>query len=101
MPLRPLLSPPAERQRKPLMHVNRKQLSNGARSAREVTTFAADPAVRAFARIGVHASAPVAQLDRAAASGAVGREFESLRARHSDPKTCFSVEILRSAQDFG
>src|SRR5262252_2956785 len=26
-------------------------------------------------------SAPVAQLDRAAASGAVGREFESLRAR--------------------
>jgi hypothetical protein len=26
--------------------------------------------------------APVAQLDRAAASGAVGREFESLRARH-------------------
>ena len=27
--------------------------------------------------------APVAQLDRAAASGAVGREFESLRARHS------------------
>ena len=25
--------------------------------------------------------APVAQLDRAAASGAVGREFESLRAR--------------------
>src|SRR6476646_6535134 len=27
--------------------------------------------------------APVAQLDRAAASGAVGREFESLRARQS------------------
>src|SRR5262249_49776617 len=28
-------------------------------------------------------SAPVAQLDRAIASGAIGREFESLRARHS------------------
>ena len=27
-------------------------------------------------------SAPVAQLDRAIASGAIGREFESLRARH-------------------
>jgi hypothetical protein len=27
--------------------------------------------------------APVAQLDRAIASGAIGREFESLRARHS------------------
>ena len=27
-------------------------------------------------------SAPVAQLDRANASGALGREFESLRARH-------------------
>ena len=27
--------------------------------------------------------APVAQLDRANASGALGREFESLRARHS------------------
>ena len=27
--------------------------------------------------------APVAQLDRAAASGAVGREFESLRAHHA------------------
>jgi hypothetical protein len=26
--------------------------------------------------------APVAQLDRAIASGAIGREFESLRARH-------------------
>jgi hypothetical protein len=29
--------------------------------------------------------APVAQLDRAAASGAVGREFESLRAHHLLP----------------
>jgi hypothetical protein len=27
--------------------------------------------------------APVAQLDRAIASGAIGREFESLRARHN------------------
>ena len=27
-------------------------------------------------------SAPVAQLDRANASGALGREFESLRAHH-------------------
>ena len=30
-----------------------------------------------------HHRAPVAQLDRAIASGAIGREFESLRARHS------------------
>src|SRR5262249_32237577 len=32
-----------------------------------------------------HPCAPVAQLDRAIASGAIGREFESLRARHSSP----------------
>ena len=31
-------------------------------------------------------SAPVAQLDRANASGALGREFESLRAHHSFPE---------------
>src|ERR1035438_714698 len=30
-------------------------------------------------------SAPVAQLDRAIASGAIGREFESLRARQNSP----------------
>ena len=30
-------------------------------------------------------SAPVAQLDRANASGALGREFESLRAHHISP----------------
>src|SRR5208283_3288065 len=30
-------------------------------------------------------SAPVAQLDRAIASGAIGREFESLRARQNFP----------------
>jgi hypothetical protein len=30
-------------------------------------------------------SAPVAQLDRAIASGAIGREFESLRARQKVP----------------
>ena len=41
-----------------------------------------------------YASAPVAQLDRAIASGAIGREFESLRARQLMP-------ILRAAQDFG
>ncbi len=41
-------------------------------------------------------SAPVAQLDRAIASGAIGREFESLRARQFDPST-----PLRVAQDFG
>jgi hypothetical protein len=35
--------------------------------------------------------APVAQLDRAAASGAVGREFESLRARHFPSLTIFSI----------
>ena len=29
----------------------------------------------------ISADAPVAQLDRAIASGAIGREFESLRAR--------------------
>jgi hypothetical protein len=34
-------------------------------------------------------SAPVAQLDRAIASGAIGREFESLRARQSS--SCPSV----------
>jgi hypothetical protein len=34
--------------------------------------------------------APVAQLDRAAASGAVGREFESLRARHFN--SCIAAE---------
>jgi hypothetical protein len=33
--------------------------------------------------VNLNVCAPVAQLDRAAASGAVGREFESLRARHS------------------
>ena len=32
-------------------------------------------------------NAPVAQLDRAIASGAIGREFESLRARQSLPAT--------------
>src|ERR1035438_6018562 len=31
----------------------------------------------------IFSSAPVAQLDRAIASGAIGREFESLRARQS------------------
>ena len=30
--------------------------------------------------------APVAQLDRAVASGATGREFESLRAHHVSPR---------------
>src|SRR5208337_3779067 len=39
-------------------------------------------AIEAFRAHDVHLQyAPVAQLDRAAASGAVGREFESLRAR--------------------
>jgi hypothetical protein len=33
-----------------------------------------------------HPCAPVAQMDRAVASGATGREFESLRAHHL-PKT--------------
>src|SRR5271157_650261 len=33
-------------------------------------------------------SAPVAQMDRAIASGAIGREFESLRARQNSTETC-------------
>src|SRR5438445_11457721 len=36
----------------------------------------------------VPSCAPVAQLDRAIASGAIGREFESLRARHSFSHYC-------------
>ena len=39
-------------------------------------------------------NAPVAQLDRALASGAKGREFESRRARHSPQ--CFSISVLNS-----
>ena len=35
--------------------------------------------------------APVAQLDRASAFEAEGREFESLRARHSNPHNVFAV----------
>ena len=38
-----------------------------------------------------HPCAPVAQLDRAVASGATGREFESLRAHHSPRKIFFST----------
>ena len=37
-----------------------------------------------------HRSAPVAQLDRAVASGATGREFESLRA-HQNPSDVASI----------
>jgi hypothetical protein len=42
--------------------------------------------------------APVAQLDRAAASGAVGREFESLRARHllPDPSATLGISARGS-----
>ena len=35
----------------------------------------------------ITADAPVAQLDRVAASEAAGRWFESSRARHTDPAT--------------
>ena len=38
--------------------------------------------------------APVAQMDRAIASGAIGREFESLRAHQILPRT--SSNIFRS-----
>src|SRR5208282_1772885 len=44
------------------------------------------PTIEAVRTHDVHLPyAPVAQLDRAAASGAVGREFESLRARQFPP----------------
>jgi hypothetical protein len=39
-------------------------------------------------------------MDRAIASGAIGREFESLRA-HQISRAAFVWEILRCAQDFG
>ena len=48
----------------------------------------ADPAIEAFSPPHVdciHPCAPVAQLDRAVASGATGREFESLRAHQILP----------------
>ena len=44
--------------------------------------------------------APVAQLDRAVASGATGREFESLRAHHNFSQNLIREGILRYAQDF-
>ncbi len=53
-----------------------------------------------FAACIIFASAPVAQLDRANASGALGREFESLRARQRPASLSHRLEILRSAQDF-
>jgi hypothetical protein len=40
--------------------------------------------------------APVAQLDRAVASGATGREFESLRAHHSVPPIVGPVSVVRA-----
>jgi hypothetical protein len=39
--------------------------------------------------------APVAQLDRANASGALGREFESLRAHHSGSPVTKNYNWLR------
>jgi hypothetical protein len=44
-------------------------------------------------------SAPVAQLDRANASGALGREFESLRAHHFPPQ--FPNRITRPTASLG
>src|SRR5216684_658635 len=41
----------------------------------------------------MYRSAPVAQLDRAAASGAVGREFESLRAHQIPPYPCLQRSL--------
>ena len=43
-----------------------------------------------------HPCAPVAQLDRAVASGATGREFESLRAHHFPRFTAGQLRSLPS-----
>ena len=45
----------------------------------------------------MNASAPVAQLDRAVASGATGREFESLRAHHLFPPLCLTRNLTASS----
>jgi hypothetical protein len=67
------------------------------------TLFSRDalPAVPGFALAGEnvtlsksHLCAPVAQLDRAVASEATGREFESLRAHHSS--ICGSKILLKN-----
>ena len=42
--------------------------------------------------------APVAQLDRALASGAKGRRFESFRACHSLEETSVKVSVVAIAQ---
>src|SRR5882757_9286641 len=47
-----------------------------------------------------HHCAPVAQLDRAVASEATGREFESLRAHHHSETTSI-VKVPHFIRDFG
>ena len=44
---------------------------------------------------------PVAQLDRASAFEAEGREFESLRARHSNPLQYVALEFMVRKSEMG